>query len=508
MNRKASILNTIVGALFFTLLFYKQATGLNLVIFELTYVAALIAMRQLDLRNKNMVITVSGLLITAVFTVITHSVYGYVIHYLTFAVFVGMLIYPQAMSLITATGLSFMNIGGSQLQFFSELAGLRFKGINIGSLLRKVLIYTIPVIIIIVFIILYRNSNPWFNNLAVSISKHIGRWFDYIFKDFDFRIIVTFLIGIMLCNYLLMWRKHKRIVDYDRSSTDDLLRLRKDGRGRFKVNSLKNEFRAGIFLLVVLNFIILILDILDIWWVWFHFTWNGQYLKQFVHEGTYMLIFSILISIIVALFFFRKNLNFYPGNHLLKILSYIWLAQNAILAVSVGVRNGWYIYYYNLAYKRIGVIIFLVLTVYGLFSVFQKVRKRKTPFYLFRTNAMSLYIVLVVGSLINWDTLIAKYNFSRAERSFLHLDFMAALSDKALPYLDVSLADLNRIDTLQKHNFPNEKIRYMNPGTYHSIIESRKKFFVEKWKQKSFLSWNLAEQLAFNKISGEKQPAH
>ncbi|HOW32357.1 MAG TPA: hypothetical protein PLP88_12405, partial [Bacteroidales bacterium] len=84
----------------------------------------------------------------------------------------------------------------------------------------------------------------------------------------------------------------------------------------------------------------------------------------------------------------------------------------------------------------------------------------------------------------------------------------AALSDKALPYLDVSLADLNRIDTLQKHNFPNEKIRYMNPGTYHSIIESRKKFFVEKWKQKSFLSWNLAEQLAFNKISGEKQPAH
>ncbi len=501
MRPKSGALPATIGAIIFTILFYQQATGLNLLVFELIYVAWLLIRRQIDFSNTNMIITSAGLGITLVFTIITHSVFGYIIHYLALFVFAGMLIYPQAKSLITASGLAFLNIGSSHRMFLLELSRLRLKGKNIGTLFRRILIFFLPVVIILVFVAIYRISNPWFDDLVRNILMKVGHWFEYIFRDFDFMILVTFLIGLIVCSFLIFRYRNNRIAEKDYSAVDNLSRTKGKQYRRFKTISLKNEYRAGVFLLLALNAIILVVNILDIYWVWFNFSWNGQYLKQFVHEGTYLLILSILISIVLILFFFRRNINFYPRNRFLKILGYAWLIQNALLTISVGMRNFWYIYYYALAYRRIGVIIFLILTLAGLITVIIKVRDRKTAFFLFRTNAMALYVVLILSSLINWDTLIAKYNISHAERSFLHLDFMADLSDKALPYLDVPLTELKTLDSIQKHNFPFERIQYMNPETYHSVIDSRIAFFKKKWEDKGFLSWNLPEYIAYEKLS-------
>ena len=214
----------------------------------------------------------------------------------------------------------------------------------------------------------------------------------------------------------------------------------------FKFNDLKNEYKAGIFLLIVLNILILILNLIDINWVWFNFKWEGQFLKQFVHEGTYLLILSILISIGLVLFFFRENLNFYSKNRTLKYLSYVWIIQNGILTISVAIRNFYYINYFSLAYKRIGVLLFLILTLYGLYTVFNKVKNKKSNFYLFQYNFSALFILLIVSSIVNWDKVIANYNFKHANKSFLELNYLADFSDKTLPYLDKPLHELEEIN--------------------------------------------------------------
>ncbi|MCX6249457.1 MAG: DUF4173 domain-containing protein [Bacteroidetes bacterium] len=267
----------------------------------------------------------------------------------------------------------------------------------------------------------------------------------------------------------------------------------------FGFNALKNEYKAGVFLLLILNLILLILNLIDISWVWFNFNWEGQYLKQFVHEGTYLLIISILISIILVLYYFRGNLNYYPNNRLLKYLSYIWLGQNGILTVSVAIRNFWYIHYFALAYKRIGVIIFLILTIYGLYTVFIKVMQKKSSFYLFKSNAYGFFLILIVSSLINWDNFIAAYNFKNSDKSFLHLDFLATLPDKSLPYMDKTLSKLYKIDSIQKEKFRFEE-KYMTPEEFYQIINIRKIQFKQKWEAKNFLSWNLPEYLAYRKL--------
>jgi hypothetical protein len=280
---------------------------------------------------------------------------------------------------------------------------------------------------------------------------------------------------------------------------DELTRSEKPLKVRFKTNALALKQRAGIFLLLTLNFLLLILNIIDIKWVWFNFEWEGQYLKQFVHEGTYLLILSIIISIVIVLYFFRGNLNFYKKNKFLKIISFIWLGQNAILCVSVAIRNFWYIQYFALAYKRIGIILFLILTIYGLYSVTIKVQKQKSIFYLVKTNSFALLIVLTLSSLFNWDTYIAKYNFKHSNSAFLHLNYLSTLSDKALPYLNKSQKELTKIEGIQKGNFHFER-NYMTADEYHKTINHRKNFFLQKWKQKDFFSWNYPEYLAAKKL--------
>tara|TARA_R110002049_G_scaffold71830_2_gene184705 strand:+ start:1233 stop:1955 length:723 start_codon:yes stop_codon:yes gene_type:complete len=238
---------------------------------------------------------------------------------------------------------------------------------------------------------------------------------------------------------------------------------------------------------------------MDIYSVWLYFEWEGQTLKQFVHAGTYLLIFSILISIALVLYFFWGNLNFYKENNLLKVLSYIWLCQNAVLALSVMMRNYWYVEYFAIAYKRIGVFVFLLLSIFGLYTVFIKIREKKSTFYIFRTNSMALFLTLVITSAVPWDNLIANYNFAHANQSYLHLNYLAQFSDKALPQLDIPSSEIEAFETFQKNNVYTNS-NDMTIFEYRSTIDRRKNLFKNKWESKNFLSWNLAEHRAYNKL--------
>jgi len=504
MKTKTSIISVIASAILFTLLFYKHPVGLNLLLFELVYLTWVVAVSRLNLRNKNMATAFAGLILTAVFTVFTYSTFVYVINILTLMIFTGMLIHQNTKSYVNAFLFSLTNIWISQIRFFSLPAGSNSGQKHDTKSLHRLLKYAIPVIIIFIFIVLYRNSNPVFNKMIVGFENGVSDFFDFVYRNLNFLLIGTFLLGLLVSIYLLLPGSNKAILGIEDNATDLLKRQKSRFFRIFKTTGLRNEYKAGVFLLLALNMLILIVNVIDIYWVWFNFTWNGQYLKQFVHQGTYLLILSILVSISIVLYFFRHNINYYSKNTFLKHLSYIWLAQNAGLAVSVGIRNFWYIYYYALAYKRIGVIIFLILTLVGLYTVYIKVREKRTAFYLYRVNAYAMYIVLVVASIINWDVIIARYNFSQASRSYLHFDFMANLSDKSLPFIDHSLAEMQRYDSTNKTNFPNEVAVYMSPTTYCTAIEQRKVEFKKRWEAKSFLSWNYPENKAYYKLFKHK----
>jgi len=499
MNKRLNASLVILFAILLTALFHKQAFGLNLLIAEVLFFSWLIMSKQFSFKGLYPLIVGIGLMASSLFTVITHSVFSYILNFIVLLVFIGLLIYPQAKSILMALGQAFSNLIYSQKIFFEQVQGTTFKGRNLGSYIWKVRIFIIPVLIIFLFIFIYRNSNPVFDGLVVNAGFFLHENLGFLFRSFDFILALTFLICLGISIFIFIRATNPTLIKIDSESEEVLHRKNLKQRRHFQINALKNEYKAGIFLLLVLNLLLLILNIIDIKWVWFGFEWEGQYLKQFVHEGTYLLILSILISIVLILYFFRRNLNFYPNNEVLKYLGYLWLFQNGILAISVAIRNFWYIHYFALAYKRIGVIIFLILTIYGLYTVFIKVHKKKSFFYLVKNNSFVFLIVLLLSSTINWDSVIAKYNFNNAHDSFLHLDYLSTLSDKSLPYLKKSMTELNELDTIQKEKFPFER-DYMSPEEYFRTIEAREEKFIRKWESKSILSWNLPEYLAYKKL--------
>lgn len=488
------------SSVIFVALFHRQSLGINLPIFELLVLAVLIAARQVDLRRLNRTVITLGFLLTGMFTVITHSTFVYVMHFISIFLFMGMLVAPQLRSLLTGLVLGILNLFGAQVSFVERLMVGEGGGLRLRKWLWKTRIYTIPAMIILVFIAIYRASNPVFDGIFYQIELGFEQIFGNLFHGFDGTVVFTWLGGLFLANAIFIRFLWKDVIAADSEATTDLQRQRNRVRRKHRMRALISEYRAGIFLLIVLNALLLLVNAIDVKYVWFDFSWEGQGLKQYVHDGTYLLILSILISIGIVLYFFRGNLNFYRRNRLLKGLAYLWVAQNALLALSVGIRNYHYIEHWSLAYLRIGVMIFLAVTLIGLYTVGRKVRDGKSSFYLLKTNALSIYIILTFSSFVNWDVVIARYNFAHKDQGFVHLNYLMTLSDKALPYLDSSTEELEAIYQQQPERYSDREL-YMAPDNYKQEIDYRKEKFLASWEAKGILEWNWAEWRAYRELT-------
>ncbi|MEE9350538.1 MAG: DUF4153 domain-containing protein, partial [Flavobacteriaceae bacterium] len=142
---------------------------------------------------------------------------------------------------------------------------------------------------------------------------------------------------------------------------------------------------------------------------------SGSVFSSQVHSGINALIASIVIAIIILLYVFRGDINFYKENKTLKRLAFAWIILNIILVLSIATKNGQYIYYFGLTYKRIGVLIYLTLAVTGLITTLLKIDQIKNIWYLLRINTKAAFVVLIIASTVNWDYHITNYNFNYAK---------------------------------------------------------------------------------------------
>ena len=495
----------------FTILFFKQALGLNLLIYEFTVFGWLYLNKEFELKERNTIGIFIGVILTAFFTVLHHSTLSFVANFGLFILFIGVITAPEIKSLVNILGLSITNIFMSLMEFIQRIKKRSESKKSVWYRFWRLRIFIIPIAIVILFSTFYSLANPEFGKIVTSFWLSIYDALDFIFVYIDFTIIGTLAIGLVFSTFIFLRVRNKIVSERDSSQSDVLIRKRVKRERNIKNLALKNEYRSALFLFIALNILIFVLNIMDLNHVWLNFEWKGQMLKDFVHIGTYILIFAIVVSIALVLYFFRSNLNFFKNNAFLKVLCYIWIAQNVFLTISVGIRSWYYIEYFALAYKRIAIIFFLILTIYGLISVFIKVKDGKSNSYLTKNNFAAWILVLVIASAFNWDTIIAKYNFSNSNKSFVHLNYLSNLSNSALPYLERPTSELEKIDTHQELSFfksleiSSSMYRniYMTPISYLAKIKSRKKYFMRKWEAKGILEWNYAEYKAYNQLKAQ-----
>jgi hypothetical protein len=503
MPQSFRIAGVIACALLVTLLFHNQSLGVNLLIFEIIIIPLVIFTSEIKFNSLIAIISVLSVTLTSIFSVFTNTGFTIFMNFLSVLVFLGVVIYPEAKLLVSTIVLSVQSIVKSPITFTRELMGLGQENTRFASrYIRLSVTLLFPLLVLTVFILMYKSANPIFNTLVDNIISSISSILDIIISKIDFSLARTFVLGLLISTGILLRIKERFVIEYDSRIKLHLVRRETPTQRYFATISLRKEYTAALFLFASLTVVIIILNILDIYWVWFNFEWQGQSLKHFVHEGTYILILSIILSLSLVLYYFRRNLNFYPNNTLLKRIVYLWLAQNALLSLSVGVRNYWYIHYLSLAYKRIGVFVFLILAVFCIYTIWVKVKEQKSIFYLIRMNGLSVFIVLVITSLVNWDSVIAQYNFNNPNKSFLHLEFMATLSDCTLPDIDKSLSVLDSIEKQQAQKFQSLRYQPMSAKEYQETIQQRKVIFKNRWENQHFLSWNYPDYKAYQQLFG------
>lgn len=402
-----------IGALLFSTLFYDKSIGLNLFLFSIVTLIVLYVNNKDDFKNKRTILYSSLYVITGLAVFFHDSSLAIIANIVAFFTLIGLL--SEHKSSIYINWLNGL---------YTTIAGFFHRNFSVNEVTQKVeskkevdymhlaKIIIIPFIILIIFIALYQNGNPLFGELIDKI-------------DFGF-INVQWLLFAGL-GYYLFSNIHKPIevepaTEIDLQTENELIKT-----NNFSEPKLKQENQLGVILIAMLNVLIVIFLITDITFIFTNLEIRGSVFSEQVHNGINALIASIIIAIIILLYVFRGDLNFYKDNITVKRLAFTWIILNTILVLSIAIKNGQYIYYFGLTYKRIGVMVYLILTVTGLVTTLLKIDKLRNIWYLLRVNTKAAFVVLIMSSTVNWDYHITNYNFNFAKS--MDFEYLIELSD-------------------------------------------------------------------------------
>ncbi len=488
-----------LGAAFFLWLFYKQSIGLNQALFGVFCTGLVFYLTRQSKRGLFLWGCMVGVVLLSISVGFHSENWARLLHFVLMFVMAGAAAIPQSPWFNIAIEHAIVSPVSSQIQFCSKYPEITKskRKIRLG---KHLLIYFIPAIIVVLFLVFYSNSNPIFNHYLQIVLN----WFGDFTKYISFGAIFTFIIGLIVTNIFVFqsplashaanWQNSKNLFSRVRSKSKPTVSGLQQG--------LRYEYKAAIFLIVTLNILLFLLNIADIKLIWLGFKWSGQSLTGFVHEGTWYLIISILISVGVIVFYFRGNLNFYSKSDMLRKLAYLWLVQNAFLAISVGLRNFHYVEFYGLAYKRIGVFFFLAAVFIGLFFVAKKLRRNETIKYWLNENLLLSLAVLVFSGLVDWSSLITRYNLSHYKQSFVHMEFLVGMPDHVLPVLQSYRGQFEKIkmEQLRQGFFYQDSVNQQAVG---QILDNRIYIFLQEYKTHTWQEGSYRNNEAYKALGGK-----
>ncbi|HEY8401257.1 MAG TPA: DUF4173 domain-containing protein [Cytophagaceae bacterium] len=482
---KKNDLLLLVSIATYSLLFYQQSIGINFLIFTIVLQVFSLIRKPLLFMNNAWIAASAGALLSGICCALYGSELAMLANIVSLSLMAGFSVATDS-SLIFAGFYSVFSYITSWFELLKEKITSKARLQPSFYPLRSVLMITVlPVLVLILFLNLYRSSNPLFQQFLENLK------FDFISIGWLFFTLggAIVLLGFFYpksINYL-------RNLDFRASDNLSSSSYLFSEENRIKISS---ENLSGIVLLSLLNLLLLIVNVLDVQFLFITKELpQGVTYSQFIHQGIYTLIVSVLLAIGIILYYFKGSLNFFKDNKALKALTYIWIIQNAFLIVTCIAKNSIYIQEYSLTYKRIGVYVYLLLTFIGLFTTFIKIIYTKNNWFLFRKNSWAFYTILILSCFVNWDLLIAKYNLTYKPNPDIR--YLLSLSDTVLP----ELLDYQPAPTSEKLSYT--EVQEQENMNYQILY--RQKQFLQKYKEQGWQSWNyndyqVNEQLNINAI--------
>ena len=476
-----------VTVLFYSLLFWKQMPGLNAFIFNIILLSGQILLHKSVLQKRSWMVAAIGALCSSFCVLYYSTTLGIFANFFSLliasyfameekgSVIIGML--STFMSICASLGFMIARFVERQMQRSGEAAKMKSG--------KRFVIVVCALVVVMVFFFMYRESNVMFYNLTQKINL------DFISAGW---IVFTFIGALVVYGFYF----HNSIPGMAAWDSKHAMQLSppKEESWLDKLMSTDSEQFSGIVLLTLLNILLLVVNGLD---AAFIFSGGnklpvGVTFTEYVHQGVGMLITSIIFAMLIILYYFRGRMNFFPQGSALRNLAVLWIIQNAFMLFSTAYRNDSYILMYGLTYKRIGVFIYLLLTLIGLFVTAWKVYGKKTNAFLIRTNSWLFYGVWIVACFVNWDGWIFNFNVNHVKEP--DVVYMNSLSDNILPEL---------FHYTQNHNqagAENEVAGSLQARIF--VFLSKQKYLREEWK---WPSYQVKAAAVFNEFNSERIPA-
>ncbi len=430
-NHHKKTIAILVLAVTYAVLFYKGQMGVNLLIFDGLLLTLALWLRPELGKHRPFVWSVAGLLFSAASVVVVNTNLSLLAHHATYLLVLGFAQARELRFIWFGLLLGGMSLFAGPLRWWrSQRASLTQRSADKKSTLSPWLKQVaLPLLIAAPFLFFYLTGNGQF-------TKVVSGFFD-LFSGFNispttFWVILLMLVaGFLSAGLLFPATKEFVLVKIQSGFRDDLVRSRPErqavpppgetvfhSRPQAHANpmALRYEYRQSVITFGLLNVLLAAVNLTDLRYVWLNASeLSASTLSHYVHVGTWNLVISIFLAMAVVLFYFRGNLNFLKDATALPPLARLWLAQNAVLAFSVGIRNWHYVDAYGLAMGRVYVFFVLLLMLFGLFTLWRKVGDRLTLSYLFQANGMAVWLALVVLGAVNWTNGITRYNLATQE---------------------------------------------------------------------------------------------
>lgn len=486
MKKNDYLLLTATGA--YSMLFFQQNAGINFLIFSVVLITILIIKNKHLLNHKKWLWSAALCLISATSVFVHSSALAIIANIISL-----LLVSAFSFNIVTSSIFSFLFscytvISCMVYIIVDYIARLQPRSEAISSKRGyKVLATFIVLILSILFLNLYQSSNPLF----ASNTKWIN--FDFISVTWIF-----FTLGGFLLMYSFLYHQTIKPIEVweNKLSLKNAVVQENESIGKH----YETERFGGLLLFIVLNVMLIVLNVGDIQTLYFGGGLpKGVTHSDFVHNGVGVIIFSIIIATSLMLFLFRKEFISIKNNKALIACIYLWIGQNILMLSSTAIRNQLYIHDYNFTYKRIGVYVWLLLAVIGLLIMFWKIYKKRSTWYLIKTNIAIWFTVLALSSVVNWDIVITRYNINNKPLKDVDFYYLFSLSDANLPDL-IAISKKPECkqfeDSLRNYSDLNQ--RYYGV-TYNQLLNDKLIHYLSDYTN-DWRSYDLRDQNIINSI--------
>ncbi|SHG88607.1 protein of unknown function [Chryseobacterium oranimense] len=412
-------------AALFVILFYDQEPGLNLGILAIIY--ALLTLFKTPERNRT-----RTFLILFVTSILSGFAFAWFRDFPSLLAVVSSLLLlgyrsrNRKLKILFLIPVFIINSVTSVFRFFSFDAWLPKR--NISVIWQKTLAFIIiPLLFISIFFGIYSVGSDHFAAVFRDYELDINIWQVLALS------VLGFFIAFNYWNYAVerFIYKKNHLLDEDFQDADKIQ------KATYSFLDLNAERTSGVISFFCLNILLIFFIITYNYEQFYEVSKTPVQLSEETHERVNAVILSIIMAVLVIMFYFKAGFNFDPKAGFLKILAKIWIVLNAILVCSAALKNYEYIISYGYTYKRLGVFAFLLLALIGLALTFIKIQRKKRNAFLFNTMIWYFYGTILACSYVNWGGIIISQNMKRKDFAVsYHLEKINFSEKGLLKYAD------------------------------------------------------------------------